>query len=223
MNLSTSGVISGSPITPGTSTFTAKVTDSSTPTSSATRVLTLRALTSTTGLAVTTTALAPGLVGSAYSATLNASGGKGTYTWTRTTGSLPGGLKLSARGVISGIPNTGGTSSFTVNVTDGSKPKLSASQTLSITVNPMTITTTSLPTGRVAKIYSATITVSGGKGAHRWTRSAGSLPPGLKLSALGIISGKPTTIGSFTFTVKVTDGSKPALVASKSLTITVGQ
>jgi Putative Ig domain len=87
--------------------------------------------------AVTTTTLPNGAVGAAYSATLQATGGAGTLTWTKTSGSLPAGLSLSAAGVISGTPTAIGTSTFTVTVTDSStatQGPASAQQELSLTI-----------------------------------------------------------------------------------------
>ncbi len=69
-------------------------------------------------LAVTTTTLPAGTVGQPYSATLTASGGNPSYTWTVLSGSLPAGLKLhKATGAITGRPSAAG-STFTVQVTD---------------------------------------------------------------------------------------------------------
>jgi len=84
---------------------------------------------------ITTTSLPGGVHGSAYSATLKASGGKTPYTWSISAGSLPAGLTLSAStGVISGTPTTAGTSNFTVRVTDSESPTVSATKALSITI-----------------------------------------------------------------------------------------
>ena len=63
--------------------------------------------------------LAAGTAGSAYSATVTASGGTSPYTYTLSSGTLPGGLTLgSASGVISGTPSAAGASSFTVQAKD---------------------------------------------------------------------------------------------------------
>ncbi len=53
--------------------------------------------------------------------------------------------------------------------------------------------------------YSETITASGGTAPHTFSIISGSLPPGLALSGGGVISGTPTTAGSFTFTVRAAD------------------
>lgn len=73
----------------------------------------------TTGvLDIITSSLPDATQNSAYSATLNATGGVGPYTWALVSGSLPTGLSLSSAGVISGTPTSFGTSSFTLSCTD---------------------------------------------------------------------------------------------------------
>lgn len=54
----------------------------------------------------------------AFSQTMIASGGTAPYTYAVTVGSLPGGLSLSAAGVLSGTPSATGTFPFSVLVTD---------------------------------------------------------------------------------------------------------
>jgi hypothetical protein len=86
-------------------------------------------------LTMTTTSLAGGTVSNAYSATLAESGGTTPYTWSITTGSLPGGLTLNATsGLISGVPTNTGTFSFTVKVTDAGSPVQTATGALSISI-----------------------------------------------------------------------------------------
>jgi hypothetical protein len=64
------------------------------------------------------------------------------------------------------------------------------------------------PGGEVGVAYSDQLTVTGGTSPFTWSVSAGTLPPGLTLSASGgLLSGTPTTADSYTFTVKVTDSS----------------
>jgi hypothetical protein len=55
-----------------------------------------------------------------YRATLVASGGTGPYTWKRTKGSLPKGLKLSKSGTVSGKAKARSTKRIRVRVTDSS-------------------------------------------------------------------------------------------------------
>jgi hypothetical protein len=117
-----------------------------------------------------------------------------------------------------------GTFTFTVQVADSSTPKNTATKTFAIVVAPMTIATTSLPAGKVNSYYAQTLEVSGGKPAYAFTVTSGALPVGLKLAAgSGTISGTPTTAGSYTFTVQVTDKGAPMNTASRTLTITINR
>lgn len=213
LTLSTTGVISGIPTTMGASNFTVQVTDQLQMV--ATQPLTITIL---NPLTILTASLPNGTVGQMYNQTLQASGGAPPYTWSVSSGTLPAGLSLTGGGVISGIPKTPGTSTFTVQVTD--TQQLSASQQLSITiVNPLMITTTTLPGGTVGISYNQVLQATGGTMPYTWSLSAGSLPPGLSLSGSGMITGIPSASGAYNFTVKVSDAV--GLTAKQLLSITI--
>ncbi len=97
---------------------------------------TLLTVQSATSLAITTTSLPNGTVNVAYSATLTASGGTPSYTWSIAS-VLPPGLTLnSTSGAITGTPTTPGTYSFTAQVSDSSNPLQTATpKSLSITIS----------------------------------------------------------------------------------------
>lgn len=59
-----------------------------------------------------------GRVGEEYSHTFTASGGSGSYSFSRTGGTLPGGLSLDPGGELSGTPTTADTFEYTITVTD---------------------------------------------------------------------------------------------------------
>jgi uncharacterized protein (TIGR03437 family) len=90
------------------------------------------------------------------------------------------------------------------------------------------ITTASLPAGAVGSAYSATVSSNGDK-ATQWSISAGALPPGLGIGAIGAstsISGTPTVGGNYTFTVKAVDGvvgSAGPLSTTKQFSIAIAQ
>lgn len=75
-------------------------------------------------LVITTASLPNGVEGTAYSQTLQATGGTGNKQWTVSAGQLPPGLGLgSTTGTIAGTPTAQGTFQFTAKVTSGSQTK----------------------------------------------------------------------------------------------------
>ena len=179
-------------------------------------------------LVVTTSSLPNGTTGQSYSVLLGASGGLTPYVWSIVSGALPGGLSLNGgTGGIAGTPSTAGTSSFTVQVTDGQAPADTATRALQITVltvsyDPLVITTTSLPNARRNKSYSRTLAATGGLAPYTWSVVGGNLPPGLTLNAsTGVVSGKATTIATYNFTVQARDSQGTPVTDTQSLTITV--
>ena len=169
-------------------------------------------------LTVATLSLPAATAGLPYLQILSATGGVGSYTWTVTAGTLPGGLSLSSGGAISGTPSGPGVSNFTLQVSDAQGSK--ASRALNITVSAaLSITTASLPSDVAGSPYQQTLAANGGAGVYSWSIIAGSLPGGLSLSSTGIISGTPTTAGTSSFTVQVADGD--GTKATKALSITV--
>jgi Putative Ig domain len=218
LNAST-GIISGTPTASGTSTFTVQVIDSAPSPVSATHQFSIIVV---NHLIITTTLLPTGTVNVAYSATLQASGGTGPFSWSVTTGSLPAGLSLNAgTGIISGTPTTSEKSTFTVQVADSSTQ--TATQQLSVTIEPpLTITTTALADGTVNLPYSTTVEAAYATLPMTWSISSGALPTGLNLDASGgNISGTPSVAGTSDFTVMVTDSSTPPQTTTQSLSITI--
>ena len=134
ISLTTAGVLSGTPTTAGTATFTVKVTDSAAKTAT-------QALTLTVAAAPVLDNPAPpvGQVGVAYSNQLVVKAGTGTgpFTWAVTTGSLPAGLTLGAStGLLAGTPTAAGNSSFTVRATDAQDQSASQALTITVTASP---------------------------------------------------------------------------------------
>ncbi len=208
----TTGAITGTPTTAGTSSVEVTLTDADDQTATATLTLDVRA-----ALKITTSSLPDGQTGAAYSATLAGTGGLAPYSWTAT--GLPDGLTLdSASGAITGTPTAVGTATVDVTITDAAGA--TANQTLSLDVEPppLTITTSSLPGGKVDTAYSATLAGSGGTPPYQW--SASGLPAGLTLNpSTGAISGTPTVATTATVDVTLTDADARHVTAALSLTV----
>ena len=172
-------------------------------------------VTITVGAPVVTLApptVAGATVATAYSQNVTAANGMAPYTYAISNGALPAGVSLNtATGLLSGTPTAGGVFNFTVRATDsstGSGP-YSAVQTYSLTVAAPTIgiTPTTLPAPTVGVAYSQGITATGGTAAYSYAITAGSVPAGLSLAADGTLSGTPTVLGAYSFTVTATDSS----------------
>ena len=131
---SSTGVLSGTPTTTGSSSFTIKATDSSNSNLTGSRAYTLT-VNAASQLTVNPATLANASVNSAYSATLSATGGSGSYSFAVSAGTLPSWLSLnSSTGVLSGTPTTTGSSSFTIKATDSSNSNLTGSRAYTLTV-----------------------------------------------------------------------------------------
>src|ERR1035441_10696409 len=89
--------------------------------------------------------------------------------------------------------------------------------------SPLVVVTTSLPSGQVGTVYSATLAATGGTSPYSWSLTSGTLPAGLTLNAAtGAISGTPTAAANATaLTFTVTDSSIPVQSKSVSLTLTI--
>jgi len=189
-----------------------------------------------------------GVVGSPYSHILNAmpnSGNGPPYSFEVISGSLPPGLSLASNGPITGTPTQSGTWTFWVELSDKPTPpeywcksptRLSCAQRdFTITIDPgLVITTNSIPqTASVGTPYSTTLQAQlvtnlspltgSAPGALEWTVVPGfgtGLPPGLSL-ANGVISGTPTTEGSYTFRIQA--AVDPTITHFQTYSLTVRQ
>ena len=190
LTIAGSGLISGTPTQAGTSAFTVQVKDSSSPAATATANLSIDVAAVAQSPLITTTSLPGGTTGTAYSATLQASGGTTPYSWTVSSGTLPAGLSsrcvdrsnfrnshnLRNRIVLragdrrshqhgnQGVEYHGGSGRTAANGHDG------------------------VITWRHGRhSYSTTLQASGGTTPYSWSLSAGTLPAG---SELGGIDGR---------------------------------
>lgn len=126
LTLGDAGALSGTPTTSGTWEFTVQAAGGG---QTVTQALTFTVYAQPS---VVTSSVPDGAVGIAYSFDLQATGGRGTFTWAISGGAVPPGLSFSVEGQISGTPTTEGPYPFTVTVTSDGR---SASQAFSPSIH----------------------------------------------------------------------------------------
>jgi CshA-type fibril repeat protein len=219
----TTGVISGTPTTDGVYPIVVKVTDVNNLSDTETLTVTV----TTKPVITTPTPLPRAVEGVAITAipqtrTQGTASIPATGAWAIISGALPAGLSFNPdTGEITGTATVSGTFPFTVQLTDAAGEI--ATKTESITViAPPTVTTSPLSrkfyAGTLNSITSTATIGTGAIAASGW--SATSLPPGMTINAsTGLISGVPTTNGTYVVTQRVTDVN--GLWDEETLTITV--
>lgn len=114
-----------------------------------------------------------------------------------------------------------GADSFTYTATNSGGTSTAATANITVTATAVALSPTAgaLASATVNAAYSQTFSASGGTGPYTYALS-GTLPTGLTLNTTtGLLSGTPTTSGSYSFTVTVTDAA--SATASNAYTLTV--
>ncbi|MCW5965270.1 MAG: putative Ig domain-containing protein [Bryobacterales bacterium] len=209
LNLSTAGVISGTPNQAGNFSALIQVQDAS---GAASRTFDI--FVGTPLVFDTSSPLPDGVAQGYYSEVISVSGGRGPYNWVLAPGSsLPPGLTLEAFNgsntrELGGVPTQEGTFVFTLRATDADGRQ--AEQQYSVTFGPgLQITTTSpLPPATLGSPYSTPFAAVGGVSPYYWFFGESNPPPGLDLDSDGVLSGTPTEPGVYVFTVGVGDSTE---------------
>jgi len=151
-----------------------------------------------------------------------ASGGTPGYNYVIASGStLPAGLNLSAGGLLSGIPTVAGNYTFAITAADSRGCNATATFTLNIgSIGLITLPPATLPDGIVGTTYPTQTLPAAVGGTGPYTYVAANIPPGFTFnSTTRELSGIPTTGGTFTMSVTVTDAN--GLTATTNYTVLV--
>jgi hypothetical protein len=218
LTLSSSGIVGGTPNTPGTYTFllnaASNPTDGSLPVTRSCSVTVMPA-----ALDLTSACALPGAtIGVPYSRDLTVSGGTPPYRWSA-VGELPAGLALNDEGRLSGTPESSGTATFGTRVSDGGGRQ--STQMCTLVVSPPVLSVTSecpLPRATAGERYGVVLGVSGGTPPYTWS-SLGPMPAGLSLSSAGALIGTPEGGGATSLRLMVTDAENHSVTRTCPLTV----
>ncbi len=146
--------------------------------------------------------------------------GVAPFTWAVTNGALPAGLTLSVSGLVTGPPTTI-VSSLAVSMTVTDAFLRTASVSFSWTVvAALKVSAVSDRTNTTADTVSVPLAATGGTTPYAWSDPNGTLPPGLTVnSSTGVISGRPSTAGTYPVTIKVTDSGNRTATATFTWTV----
>lgn len=214
----TDGVITGTPTTAGTYTFTVRAEIDAQRVDTKTLAIAVRDPISIAAAQVNATSseLPPSEVGVRFSAVLAATGGVGTYTWSR-DGSLPPGIVFGAVGDLTGRPTAAGTYRFTVTATDSEGRTATFNGILTVAPR-LAVETTRLKIGRVGRYYQFRLRARGGVAPFKARIKRGPLPRGILFDpTVGVFFGAPTKVGTWRIGVEMVD----ALGVKASATVTL--
>jgi hypothetical protein len=174
-----------------------------------------------------------GYVGVPYEIEIESEEGSGCtspgnpYVWFEVVNSsLPAGLSLSRDGVISGVPTGAGLTrfwlwnhdlTFAQGGPDWCQREDRSEREFSIPIDPgLAIVNPSVKPATVGQPYTETLatkqvvslnSLTGPDVQATWSLQSGALPPGITLSTAGVLSGTPTSEGSYQFVVRAVNGS----------------
>jgi hypothetical protein len=177
-------------------------------------------------------------VGQPYSLQLLAKAGCDLYRWEITNGGLPPGLTMSSSGLVTGTPTASGPTQPWMTVHDllpseGGYPwcggdNHSERQFVFDAVPGLSIQNQSVPGGTIGQPYSVTFTalsvtntnpLQGSPAAVTWSVQSGNLPAGVTFTPQGLLSGTPTSEGSYQFVVKAVGGGNTSDTETETLVV----
>ncbi len=205
----------------GSDSFTYTATNASGTSSPATVTLTVSAPT----LVISPASLPNGTVNTAYSQSLNTTGGTAPYTYAITSGTLPTGLSLAvSSGSLTGTPSSAGTYNFTVTASDSSSGNgpATASRSYSVTINQALPVAGAVSATVAANSSANPITLNLSGGAATSVAVASAAAHGTATASGTTITYTPTAgySGTDSFTYTATNAAGTSSPATVTITVT---
>lgn len=213
-----SGVLSGTPTTTGSYTFTVQLTDmlsQTLPQNVTVIVVAPLSLTSTGPLPDAT-------AGQQYAYQFLSSGGAPPLYWSLGANPFLYGIGVDPTGLMSGVAQQAGVYTLTVGIFDRAGQHVQ--QNFTLTVHPassLTIQGNGSLYGHVGFTVYGSVSALYGTPPYTFAVSSGALPPGVTLSPNGVFTGSPSSSGNYVFTVSATDSSNPRISGTGSFTFVV--
>jgi large repetitive protein len=215
----TTGSFSGKPTSAGTFSFEVIVTDAPN-LDQGNKMFVINVSGGTSNVNVSVSPATVNLVSNQkqqFTATVNGTSNTGVK-WSATAGSV------DANGLYTAPTVTTQTNLVVKATSDADSSKSSNS---AVTVDPVNnqglkITTGNLPEGQQGNAYNEVFTATGGTTPYVWSISAGTSPAGVVMNANGDFAGMPTTTGTSSFTVTVTDATAKTATGNFSVTVVAG-
>ncbi|MEP7352801.1 MAG: hypothetical protein ABI824_06185, partial [Acidobacteriota bacterium] len=205
--LTSDGVIAGTPLTYGVWLFQISTTDDK----GVRQLSTCNMIVNPASFNTSVCPLPPATTGQLYGAVL----GTG-FTWS-VVGTLPAGLKLDPTGLITGTPMTATAAQFRLIATNPSGQQSGEACSLSVLRGDLAVNGCPLPDGRLGEPYTGKLTGAGGTGFGSLSiLFLGQLPPGLLLNQSGLLSGTPTSAGTFQFTSIVRESASQVAASTQA-------
>lgn len=213
LSLSSGGLLNGTP-SAGSYSFTIRATGNA---SNATADRAFTQLVATTPTWNTGGTLANTAQNVSYSFQLSANNGN---AYSVVGGTLPSGVSLSSGGLLSGTPNTTGSSSFTVRVTSTTSTSIYADRAFALTVVTVPVWSTSATLTSVTEDVAYSLQLSASPIVSYSLKSGSAYPAGITMNGSGLLSGAPTDPGTYTFTITA-NGDAANATADRTFTLVV--
>ncbi len=211
------GVLSGTPTQAGTFAFTVTATMGSPGVLTSTiYTLTVNAVSNRITVEVSPTSASTPAGGNVQFSASVKNTSNTAVSWSASAGTI-------SRSGLWTAPSSTATQNITITATSAADPAVRSSATATLVNAAFRILTGSLPSAVAAVPYSASLTAAGGQVPYQWTVVSGSMPAGLKLdSSSGVVSGSPTTAGTYSFVVQGADSAQQKSQQNYTLTVSTG-